>query len=78
MYLGHLEENLFQISLPLGCIYKDSLYNVYVNPTREDGYGVSFVKSCLNSVRYDIVKLYCDDWNVRAQSFFEKVGFTKI
>ena len=57
---------------------KDSLYNVYVNPAREDGYGVSFVKCCLNSIRYDTVKLYCDDWNVRAQSFFEKVGFTKI
>ena len=54
---------------------EDLLYNAYINPEREYGYGEAFIKACLNSVKYDTVKLYCDDWNIRAQKFFEKVGF---
>lgn len=57
---------------------KDLLYNAYVNPNREKGYSEKFIKSCLNSIKYDKVKLYCDDWNIKAQIFFEKVGFKKI
>lgn len=54
---------------------KNYLYNAYVNPIREEGYGVSFIQACLNFLEYDYIKLYCDDWNIRAQKFFEKVGF---
>lgn len=56
---------------------EDLLYNAYVNPEREYGYGEAFIKSCLNSIKYNTVKLYCDDWNIRAQKFFEKIGFKK-
>lgn len=57
---------------------KNYLYNLYSDPNRPDGYTESFVKACLNFIEYDNIKLYCDDWNIRAQKFFEKVGFTKI
>ena len=56
---------------------EDLLYNAYINPEREYGYGEAFIKSCLNSIKYNTVKLYCDDWNIRAQKFFEKIGFKK-
>ena len=55
----------------------DYLYNMYVNPRRPDGYGVDFVKFCLQFIPSDTVKLYCDDWNLQAQKFFEKIGFEK-
>ena len=57
---------------------EDYLYNVYINPEREYGYGEAFIKSCLNSIKHDTVKLYCDDWNIKAQKFFEKIGFKKL
>ena len=54
---------------------KDYLYNMYVNPRRPDGYGVNFLKFCLQFIAYPKISVYCDDWNVRAQKFFEKIGF---
>ena len=56
---------------------KDYLYNMYVNPRRPDGYGVKFVQFCIQFIPYEYINLYCDDWNIRAQKFFEKVGFLK-
>ena len=53
------------------------LYNCYVNPRREHGYGEKFIKSCFNFVPFHTINLYCDEWNTRAQKFFEKVGFMK-
>ena len=65
---------------PLGHVWFDNdlLYNAYINPEREEGYGEKFINTCLNSIRFNTVKLYCDEWNTKAQKFFEKVGFTKI
>lgn len=65
---------------PLAHVWFDSwlLYNMYVDPRRPDGYGVKFAKFCLQFNPADTVKLYCDDWNIRAQKFFEKVGSIKI
>ena len=54
------------------------LYNFYVNPRRPDGYGEKFLKACLNLIPFHTISLYTDSWNIRAQKFFEKVGFTKI
>ena len=53
------------------------LYNCYVNPRREDGYGERFIKACLNFIPFQTITLYTDEWNIRAQKFFEKVGFTR-
>ena len=55
----------------------DYLYNAFVDPRRVKGYGVRFIQACLNFMEYDYIRLYCDDWNIRAQKFFEKVGFLK-
>lgn len=54
------------------------LYNFYVNPRRPDGYGEKFLKACLNLIPFHTISLYTDSWNIRAQKFFEKVGFMKI
>lgn len=54
------------------------LYNFFVNPRRPDGYGEKFLKACLNFVPFHTISLYTDEWNIRAQKFFEKVGFSKI
>lgn len=54
------------------------LYNVYVNPRRPDGYGVKFIQACMNFIDYENIELYCDEWNIKAQKFFEKVGFKRI
>ena len=64
---------------PLAHVWFDNdyLYNMYVNPRRPDEYGVKFVQFCLQFIVHDKVRLYCDDWNVRAQKFFEKIGFEK-
>ena len=57
---------------------KNYLYNCFVNPRRPDGYGVIFVTKCLQGISHRRIRLYCDEWNIKAQKFFEKVGFTKI
>ena len=53
------------------------LYNLFVNPRRPEGYGEKFIKSCFNYINSDIIFLYTDEWNTRAQKFFEKVGFKR-
>lgn len=59
--------------------FKDNyLYNCYINPRRESGYGEEFLKSCFNLIPFHTITLHTDEWNIRAQKFFEKVGFTKI
>lgn len=54
---------------------EDYLYNCFVNPRRPDDYGQKFILACLNEVKHPVINLYTDEWNVRAQRFFEKVGF---
>ena len=56
---------------------EDYLYNCYVNSRRPDDYGQKFILSCLNIVPHHTINLYTDEWNVRAQKFFEKVGFLR-
>lgn len=57
---------------------KNYLYNLFVNPRRPHGYAESFIKSCLNHIPHHTITLYTDEWNIRAQKLFEKVGFNKI
>lgn len=65
---------------PLAHVWFDQsyLYNFYVNPRRPDGYGQKFLKACLSLVPFNRITLYTDEWNIRAQKLFEKVGFQKI
>ena len=54
---------------------EDYLYNLYVHPSREEGQTKRFVQACCERVGEKSIKLYCDEWNIRAQKLFEKVGF---
>lgn len=56
---------------------KNYLYNLFVNPRRPDGYGEKFIKGCLNYINFPTITLCTDDWNIKAQKLFEKVGFIK-
>ena len=54
---------------------EDYLYNLYVHPSREEGQSGRFVQETCERVGFDSIKLYCDDWNIKAQKLFERVGF---
>ena len=56
---------------------KNYLYNAFVDPRRPDGYSKKFIQFVVQYIYSDTIELYCDDWNIKAQNLFEKVGFTK-
>lgn len=56
---------------------KNYMHNVFVHPRRKDNLSVDFVKTVLSDYKSSPVGLYCDDWNIKAQKFFEKIGFKK-
>ena len=56
---------------------KNYLYNCFVNPRRPEGYSKEFVTKCIQATNHRKIRLYCDDWNIKAQKLFEKVGFLK-
>jgi len=64
---------------PLAHVWFDDnyLYNMFVDPRRPDGYAVDFTKFCVQFISRDTINLYCDDWNIKAQKMFEKVGFKR-
>ena len=53
------------------------IYNVFVHPRRLSGVSKLFLKSAMSLDGKKEYRLYCDEWNIRAQNFFEKVGFVK-
>ena len=59
-------------------INKSYIYNVFVHPRRLDGVSSLFLKAAMSLDGMNEYELYCDEWNIRAQKFFEKVGFVKI
>ena len=65
---------------PIGHVwFKDGyLHHLFVAPYREIGTAARFVNGCFNFIQESKVTLYCDDWNIRAQKFFEKIGFKKV
>ena len=66
--------------VPLGFVWfkKNYLYNMFMHSSRPEGHTVKFVRACFNLVFYRTISLYCDDWNIRAQKMFEKVGFERV
>lgn len=54
------------------------LYNLFIHPRREQGLSEKFIKYCISKIDEPEIFCYCDSWNIRAQKFFEKVGFMKI
>jgi|SRR5210317_330836 hypothetical protein len=55
----------------------DYIYNVFVHPRRLSGVSELFVKAAMSLDGQKEYNLFCDEWNKKAQNFFEKVGFTK-
>lgn len=54
------------------------LYNLFIHPRRKQGLSEKFIKYCISKIDEPEIFCYCDSWNIRAQKFFEKVGFMKI
>jgi len=67
---------------PLGYVWFDGdyLYNMFMVKDRQDGHTVRFVRESCHNLEQSIktIYLHCDDWNIRAQKMFEKVGFKKF
>jgi hypothetical protein len=55
------------------------LYNAFSHSDRVSGDTVKFIKRSCSQLDSSIkeIKLYCDDWNVKAQQMFKKVGFER-
>lgn len=56
---------------------KAYIHNVFIHPSRPDGQSTQFLQTGFNFIEYDELNLYCDDWNKKAQRFFEKLGGIK-
>lgn len=54
------------------------IYNVFVHPRRLSGVSEIFLKAVMSLDGKEEYTLFCDDWNIKAQKLFEKVGFTKF
>lgn len=68
------------LSAPIGHVWikEGYLFNLYAAPFRVPGSTREFVLAACSQANVDNITLYCDDWNVKAQRFFEKIGATKV
>lgn len=53
------------------------LYNCFISKNRPDGISVKWLRGTFNIVQETMIQLSVDDWNKRADRFYEKVGFVK-
>lgn len=69
-------------SNPIGYTWFDNdwLYNTFIHSSRIKGHSPLFIQECCHSLESSIskIELFCDDWNIKAQKLFEKVGFKKV
>jgi len=69
---------------PLGHVWYEGnyLYNAFVSSKRYDGDSSWFIQETMwdmkNNFNLSSIKLYTDDWNVRAQKFWKKLGYEKL
>jgi len=77
---GHKFFYLFDHKGVLGHMWIDDnyIYNVFMHPRRLDGVSKLFLKAVMSLDGKEEYNLYCDEWNIKAQKYFEGVGFTKI
>ena len=54
------------------------LYNLYIHSRRPNNYSKKFILNCLNKVNFHTITLEVDEWNIKAQRLYEKVGFNKL
>ena len=69
--------------LPIGHVWYDSnyLYNAYVSNERVDGESAWFIIETIKTIinnKIPNIKLHTETWNIRAQKFWEKIGFVVI
>lgn len=75
---------LLEDDKPIGHVWYDGnyLYNAFVSQKRYDGDSPWFIQETMwdmkNTVNIKSIQLYTDDWNIRAQKFWEKLGYVKI
>jgi len=67
---------------PIGYTWFDNdwLYNTFIHSSRIKGHSPLFIQECCHSLDLSIseIELFCDDWNIKAQKLFKKVGFKKV
>lgn len=75
---------LLENTKPIGHVWYDGnyLYNAFVSKQRYDGDSPWFIQETMWDIKehFNIssIKLYTDSWNIRAQKFWEKLGYEKI
>ena len=75
---------LLEIDLPIGHVWYDMdyLYNAFVSKKRHDGDSAWFIQETMWDMKeinnLNSIKLYTDEWNIKSQKFWEKLGYTKI
>ena len=74
---------LLKNDLPLGHVWYigEYLYNAFVSNERVDGESQWFIQQTMldrNKSGYNTITLYTEKWNVRANSFWKKLGYTII
>ena len=81
---GEILYLLLDSNTPIGHVWYDLyyLYNAFVSKKREDGDSIWFIQETMwdmkNNFNLTSIKLYTDDWNVRAQKFWKKLGYEKL
>ena len=74
---------LLENQTPIGHVWYDShyLYNAFVSKDRCDGDSPWFIQETMWDMKsfhnLKFIKLYTDHWNIRAQKFWEKLGYIK-
>jgi hypothetical protein len=67
---------------PIGYAWYDGnwMFNVFMHPSRPKGHTALFTLECCHSLDPSIKTVECrtDDWNIKAQKLYEKVGFTRL
>jgi hypothetical protein len=74
---------LLKNDLPIGHVWYigEYLYNAFVSNERVDGESQWFIQQTMldrNKSGYNTITLYTEKWNVRASSFWKKLGYTII
>lgn len=75
---------LLENTKPIGHVWYDGnyLYNAFVSKQRYDGDSPWFIQETMWDIKehFNIssIKLYTDSWNIRAQKFWEKLGYETI
>jgi len=62
---------------PLGYVWfrNNYLYNAFMHSSRKKGATTNFLGACCHRNKTKDIKLYTDDWNIKAHKVWKKLGF---